>query len=165
MEAIHIDVPLIGQLPELPTGCEITAVTMMLNYKGCNVDKVTLANEMPRTEKKDPNLGYVGDPFTSEGWTIYPPALMNLVQKYAGSVVNLTGASNTDLEKHLLNHKPVVVLVSSLHGFTVHALTLTGFDQEYYFYNDPWTSEKDVKMKKDRFNEIWNGQSKRALSY
>ncbi|WP_245823049.1 C39 family peptidase [Lactobacillus terrae] len=32
-------VPLINQNPELPNGCEITAITMMLNYAGVNVDK------------------------------------------------------------------------------------------------------------------------------
>ncbi|MFD1851504.1 C39 family peptidase [Oceanobacillus bengalensis] len=161
MEKLLLDVPLISQLPELPTGCEITAVTMMLRYKGCNADKVTLANEMPRATK-DPNNGYVGDPFTPDGWTIYPSALIKLVEHYAGNAVDLTAA---DIEKQLTDEKPVVVWVSSMHGFTVHALTLTGFDKGHFYYNDPWTTEKDVKITKLAFHNIWNGQSRRAISY
>ncbi|WP_218775555.1 C39 family peptidase [Oceanobacillus senegalensis] len=161
---IQLNVPVIGQLPELPTGCEITAVTMMLQYKGVSVDKITLANEMPRASK-DPDLGYVGDPFTPDGWTIYPTALVELVKRYCGSSVNLTGTDGNELEKHLSNGKPIVVLVSPMHRFTVHAITITGYDEQFYFYNDPWTAKKDVKMKKEKFYQIWEKQNKRALTY
>lgn len=39
------DFPLIYQEPELPTGCEITSLTMVLNYYGYDVDKVTMAED------------------------------------------------------------------------------------------------------------------------
>ncbi|WP_396953695.1 C39 family peptidase [Neobacillus mesonae] len=159
-----LNVPLIEQRPELPTGCEITAVTMMLQYKGARVNKVSLAKQMPR-HSSNPNKGYVGNPFTKHGWTIYPPALMNLVKKYAGSSVNLTGKSNATIEKQLFNGKPIVVLVSPMHGFSIHALVLTGYDQNYYYYNDCWTGEKGAKISKKEFNRIWGNQSKRAISY
>ncbi|MBD8069098.1 C39 family peptidase [Bacillus sp. PS06] len=161
---VRLHVPLINQLPELPTGCEITAVTMMLHFEGAMVDKVALAKEMPKHDE-NPNEGYVGDPFTSEGWTIYPQALVDLVKKYLGRAIDLTGTTTDTLREHLANNKPVVVLVSSMHGFTVHALTLTGFDQEHFYFNDPWTGERDVQISSTDFEDIWNGQQKRALSY
>ncbi|WP_169802737.1 serine hydrolase [Neobacillus soli] len=164
ISGITLNVPLINQRPELPTGCEITAVTMMLQYKGVRVNKVTLANKMPR-HSSNPNLGYVGNPFTKRGWTIYPPALMGVVKKYAGSAKNLTGTSNANVEKQLLNNKPIVVLVSRMHGFSVHALTLTGFDKTNYYYNDCWSGEKNAKISKKEFNKLWSNQSKRAISY
>lgn len=34
----------LNQNPELPTGCEITSLTSVLNYYGCNVDKTTMAD-------------------------------------------------------------------------------------------------------------------------
>lgn len=71
--------PLIAQRPELPNGCEITAVTMMLQYAGANVDKMQMAREMPRSS--DPNYGYIGQPWDGTGITIFPPALMSLVEK------------------------------------------------------------------------------------
>ena len=72
MEQRILDVPAISQLPALPTGCEITAITMMLKFQGADVSKVQLAMEMPR-HSSDPDIGYVGNPFTKRGWTIYPP--------------------------------------------------------------------------------------------
>lgn len=39
------DFPLIYQEPELPTGCEITSLTMVLNYYGFDADKVVMAED------------------------------------------------------------------------------------------------------------------------
>ncbi len=165
INSIILNVPIISQLPELPTGCEITAVTMMLKYKDIkNINKIKLANEMPK-HIWNPNLGYVGNPYSRSGWTIYPPALIGLVKKYAGSAQNLTGTSNKNLENQLLKNKPIVIWGSPIHGFTVHALTLTGFDENYYYYNDPWTNKKDVKISKAKFNKLWGDQAKRAITY
>lgn len=159
-----LNVPIIEQRDfnnpqrDLVAGCEITAVTMMLQYAGAHVDKVQLANEMPRSD--DPNQGYVGDPY-GDGWTIYPSALMNLVRKYAGSSVNLTGQ---DVESQLIKNHPVVAWMT-MHGFSVHAITLTGFDANNIYYNDPWTGEKNASMGKRDFYSNWSTQAKRAISY
>ena len=40
------DVPFIKQLPELPRGCEVTSLAMLLQYKGVQVDKMQLASEI-----------------------------------------------------------------------------------------------------------------------
>lgn len=37
--------PILYQMPELPTGCEITALTMLLNYYGLPAEKVEMATE------------------------------------------------------------------------------------------------------------------------
>lgn len=144
---IKLNVPIIRQLPELATGCEITSVTMMVNYAGANESKIKLAMEMPK-HPWDPNRGFVGNSFTKNGWTIYPPALMEQVENYTGSAVNLTGVNNRSLERILVN-KPVVVWVSPMHGFTVHAIVLTGYDEHYFYYNDPWTGQKNAKIQKN----------------
>ena len=39
------DFPIIYQMPELPTGCEITALTMAVNYYGYPADKTVMASE------------------------------------------------------------------------------------------------------------------------
>lgn len=161
----YLDVPIISQRDpynpsrNLVSGCEITSVTMMLQYAGANVDKVQLAYEMPYSSF-DPNQGFVGNPF-GKGWTIYPPALMNLVRKYTGSAINLTGL---EIKRNLDDGKPVVVWMT-MHGFTVHAITLVGYDENYFYYNDPWTGEKNASMYWSDFYNNWSTQDRRAISY
>ncbi len=164
MVKVKLNVPLIKQMPELPTGCEITAVTMMLQYAGAKVNKINLAQEMPR-DKTDANKGFVGDPFSEEGNTIYPPALMNLVTKYAGNAVDLTNRSIDELKSYFeKNHHPIVAWVGDFDGFHIHALVLTGFTENVVYYNDCWTGEK-TKMPIKEFLSIWLIMGNRAISY
>ena len=159
---IILNVPIIRQMPELPTGCEITSVTMMLQYRGARVSKTQLANEMPRSS--NPDYGFVGNPYSSSGWTIYPPALMNLVRKYAGSAVNLAGGGIATLQNQIRRNRPVVVWVT-MHGFTIHALTVTGFDSTGIFYNDCWTGQKNARLSNSAFYSTWSTHARRAISY
>lgn len=154
-------VPLINQNPELPNGCEITAVTMMLQYAGANVDKMQLATEMPRSI--DPNYGYIGQPWDNTGITIFPSALMGLVEKYAGTAKNLTGKT-FDTIKYQINLGHPVVTWNTLHGFPYHALVVTGYDADNVYYNDCWTNQT-TQMDIDSFIANWNTQNRRAISY
>lgn len=154
-------VPLIAQRPELPNGCEITAVTMMLQYAGANVDKMQMAREMPRSS--DPNYGYIGQPWDGTGITIFPSALMNLVEKYAGTAKNLTG-QNFDAIKYQINIGHPVVTWNTLYGFPYHALVVTGYDSNYVYYNDCWT-DQTLQMGITQFINNWNTQNRRAISY
>ncbi|AYE38239.1 hypothetical protein D1B17_06175 [Companilactobacillus zhachilii] len=154
-------VPLIAQRPELPNGCEITAVTMMLQYAGANVNKMQLAREMPRSG--DPNYGYIGQPWDGTGITIFPNALMSLVEKYAGTAKDLTG-QGFDAIKYQINLGHPVVTWNTLHGFPYHALTVTGYDANYVYYNDCWTNQT-TQMGINQFINNWNTQKRRALSY
>lgn len=154
-------VPLIAQRPELPNGCEITAVTMMLQYAGAKVDKMQMAREMPRSS--NPNYGYIGQPWDGTGITIFPSALMNLVEKYAGSAKNLTG-QNFDAIKYQINIGHPVVTWNTLYGFPYHALVVTGYDKNYVYYNDCWT-DQSLQMGITQFVNNWNTQNRRAISY
>lgn len=160
----NLNVKVINQLPELPTGCEITAVTMMLQYKGAKVNKMKMAREMPRTSTLNGNLGFVGSPYSKAGWWIFPPALMKLVKKYAGSSVNMTGKSFTSIKKQINRNHPVVVWVANVDGFVNHALTVTGYDNSRVYFNDPWTGKKS-SMKISTFKKHWKDDKYRAISY
>lgn len=160
--AKKLNVPLIAQRPELPTGCEITAVTMMLRYQGSKVTKLSLTLEMPRSS--NPNKGFVGNPYSSYGWTVYPPALMKLVKKHAHSAVNLTGTSVATLKKQINRGHPVTLWVSGVDGFNTHALTMTGYSPTRIYYNDPWTNKK-TSMTTASFKKYWRRDGQRALSY
>lgn len=160
--AVFNNAEVISQLPELPTGCEITAVTMMLRYAGYNVNKIQLANEMPRSNNGD--YGFVGNPFSYSGWWIFPTGIAPVVRHYVGHADILTGASLQTIKNHLINGHLVVVWVANVNGFVNHALALTGFDSNNLFYNNPWTGRKESMTIGD-FYSHWNADRQRAISY
>jgi uncharacterized protein YvpB len=112
----------------------------------------------------DPDEGYVGDPYSTYGWTIYPAAFSQVVEDATGSFINLTGSSFDGLRKVLTQGKPVVCW-AALHGFATHSIVITGYDADYIYYNDPWTGEKDAALGIDDFINVWDALGFRALSY
>jgi len=154
--------PLIAQRPELPTGCEITATTMMLQFAGDNVTKMQLAKEMPRSN--DPNKGFVGSPYSPSGWYIYPKGLLPLVKKHLGSAKDLTGASLNTIKNYIRNNHLVVMYVGGVDGFSNHALTVTGYSKDRIYYNDPWT-DKRTSMSNNALTKHRKADAYRALSY
>ncbi len=167
-KSIILDVPALSQMPLLPSGCEVVAVAMMMSYAGFDVSPETLANEIP-FEQTNPDAGYIGNPFLSTGWA-YPAAFENVLNKYLQSYNNLTTATYQDIESQIRNSKPVVAWLSPLHGFGnngtgLHAVTVTGYDEENMYFNDPWTGKKNEKMSKAEFSLLLSNQNGRALTY
>ncbi len=119
-----LNVPLIKQNPELKYGCEVTSLTMVLKYAGFKVNKVQLANQMPKDYdylvksktgdiKKwgDPNEGFVGDVTgKSAGYAVFDKPLEKLMKKYLGSrTINLTGEAFPMFLGQIDKGKPVIV--------------------------------------------------------
>nr|WP_235807646.1 C39 family peptidase [Limosilactobacillus secaliphilus] len=159
---VYNNAEVICQLPELPTGCEITAVTMMLRYAGYNVNKIQLANEMPRSSNGD--YGFVGNPFSYSGWWIFPTGIAPVVNHYVGHSDILTGTSLQNIQQHLLNGHLVVTWMANMNGFVNHAIALTGYDANGFTYNNPWTGRKEA-MSYGEFYSHWNADRQRAISY
>lgn len=118
-------------MPELPTGCEITALTMALQYYGYEVDKTTMAAEYLPTVYPDFSYGedgtlygpdmqenFVGDPFSDWGYICGVPAILSAANDYlaeqGGShiAVDKTGASPESLYELVAENIPVVVWVT-----------------------------------------------------
>lgn len=161
---IVLDVPKILQRPSLPTGCEIVSTTMMLAYNEVDISAADLAKEIPYDDN-DPSIGYVGNPFSTDGWTIYPEALISPLYKYLPTVQILKENDISQIKEQLAKEKPVVVWLSGMHGFTVHSDIISGFDQTGLSYNDPWTGEKNARISNSEFLKMWENQDYRALSY
>lgn len=118
-----LDVPVFEQFPELPAGCEITSLTMLLQYYGVNKTKMELVAEMPRDSTPaslnadgspgywgNPNIGFVGDVTRKErGFGIYHAGLFPLLKKYVPSAVDLTGENFQLYEKQIASGIPVIV--------------------------------------------------------
>lgn len=160
--AVYNDAEVISQLPELPTGCEITAVTMMLRYAGYDVNKVQLANIMPRSNNGD--YGFVGNTFSPSGWWIFPTGIAPVVDRFVGHHEIMTGASMQRIQDKLKQGHLVVAWVANVNGFVNHALALTGYDASRLFYNNPWTGRKE-SMTYGEFYQHWNADKQRAISY
>ena len=161
---VHLDVPLISQLPELPTGCEIVSATMLLAYAGITVDKMDLAAEIPYDEE-DPSLGFVGDPESWEGWTIYPEALAPALRQYLPSAAPLTEGDPNEIFAKLAEGHPVVVWLGGIYGLIEHCVILTGYDADGFLYNDPLTEEKEARLDYAAFLQMWQDLGSMALSY
>ena len=159
-DAIRIEVlldvaPLNQRALGLPTGCEAVALAMMINFQlGEEIDIHDLVAEIPRS--RDPHFGFRGDPYTPNGFTVYPFALMEVTEKYLGSAINMTGSTIEDLRIQLNANRPVVVWIVGM-GFNVHALTLTGYNEIGFFYNDPWRGSKDTFITYETFYTMWTG--------
>ena len=120
-----LNVPLINQYPELPRGCEVTSLTMLLRYNNINVSKMILAQEIKkdstaysRDEKGriyygNPYDGFVGDMYNinNNGYGVYHGPIAELAEKYAGDqVIDLTGIEFEEMMYFLKLGNPIWVI-------------------------------------------------------
>lgn len=126
-ESVLLDIPVISQLPELPRGCEVTSLAMLLQNAGVNVDKMELGQRIEKDptpyQMKDgqvffghPNVGFVGDMYNIDnpGYGVYHKPIKELADKYLPErVVDLTGSHFSELEKSLSNGFPVWIIINS----------------------------------------------------
>ncbi|KAB3531166.1 hypothetical protein F8153_05720 [Alkaliphilus serpentinus] len=124
---VNFEVPLIQQYPQLPRGCEVTSLAMLLQYAGIDVDKMTLAREIlkdPTPFKRingktyfgNPNDGFVGDMYSlkNPGYGVYHGPILKLLEEYMpGQTVNLTGRSFGDLLYFVNKEIPVWVITNT----------------------------------------------------
>lgn len=130
-QEICLNVPLIMQLPELPRGCEVTSLAMIMNYAGINIDKMTLAKEVKkestpykeengRIKAGNPYEGFVGDMYDKNnfGYGVYHGPIAELAEQYCGDkVVDLTG----------LNFEEVIYILGK--GYPIWIITNTTYNQ------------------------------------
>lgn len=123
-----ISVPVVMQEPALPTGCEITSLTAMLNYYGEPVTKeemardflkkVPLRTEDGKVRGPDPQDAFIGDPTTPTGIYVFPQAVVDSAEKYALSVdkefvtSDLSGSTSLEIEKYIASGVPVLMWIT-----------------------------------------------------
>jgi uncharacterized protein YvpB len=160
----RLDVPYISQLPDMPSGCEVVSVTMMLNHAGIAVSKEELAAGLPYAG--DPAQGFTGDLYSAGGYglggIVWPSALLGLVEGYQGSAVDLTGEPWEMVRGFIDAGRPVCVWFSD--GGLDHTVLLTGYSDSVVWVNDP-LAEKDVELGLNTFLGLWGQNGYRALSY
>lgn len=198
-QTVLIDAPVINQLPELPRGCEVTSLAMLLQYAGVSVDKMTLASEIKKdpnpykvSDRKiyfgHPNDGFVGSMYTKEdpGLGVYHKPIKELAERYLPrQIEDLTGSPFTELKIHLSDKRPVWVITNTSYKelplsefqtwhtpsgvinitYKEHSVLLTGFDEDYVYFNDPLTGEKNKKAPIMDFEQSWVQMGSQAITY
>lgn len=196
---VLLDAPIIGQMPELPRGCEVTSLSMLLQYAGVGTDKLTLAREVKKNPAEykladgniyfgNPNEGFVGNmyTYTEPGLGVYHKPIAELAERYLpGKIKDITGAEFSELKTHLSDGRPVWVIINTLYKridesyfqtwYTPsgkvkvttkeHSVLVTGYDQEYVFFNDPLTGEKNRKAPMHDFEQAWVQMGKQAITF
>lgn len=154
----------ICQYPELPTGCEVTSLTMVLNYYGINADKCNISDnflEKGDVGSVDFNVAFVGDPRDASSYGCYAPVIVNAANLYLEynqsklNAKNITGTELEDLFPYIDSEKPVIiwgtqdcseghysvtwnVAGEDLTWFTPeHCMVLVGYDDVNVWVADP----------------------------
>lgn len=92
----------ICQNPELPSGCESVALTILLNYYGFKLDKTTIADNYLIFSDDNFVMGFKGDPHASSGGGAYAPSMANTANRFLiqqGSSLRAIDISGTELEE------------------------------------------------------------------
>lgn len=165
-------VPLIKQYPQLPTGCEATALTMVLNYHSVEVSKQEVANRLPKATlpyynkgiKKGahPNEGFIGNPYSSSSYGVYAEPILEVIESYLpGRSQDLRGKTLEELLDIVNEGRPVMIWatinmakVSYTQSWYLengelfwwpnneHALVIVGYDEKWVYVNDPYSGKK-----------------------
>ena len=126
-DSTKISVKQIFQMPDLPRGCEVVSLLMLLDHAGFYVDKVEIVDKLrknPNTYKEDseqiffghPNNGFVGDIYTFQnpGLGVYHWPIYEVAEKYLEkNIINMTGVNFDDLLYHIDMGYPIWVLVNA----------------------------------------------------
>lgn len=133
------------QEPELPTGCEVTALAEVLNYLGFDIDKVELCdNFMPVDYEGAVNMyyAYIGDPKSNNGFGCYAPVIVKTAYEYFESVdspcyaVDITGTDFKYLLFQITQDRPVIVWTTMGQRETYPNYKWTAGNGEDMVFND-----------------------------
>lgn len=120
---VKIPVQFLAQNPELPTGCEITSLTTVLNYYGYNVSKTEMSDEyLDKTVDKIGNFWevFVGNP-RKNGFGCYAKPIVNAANRYLATqnsrykAVDYSGTEFEDLLGLVEKGTPVIIW-STMYG-------------------------------------------------
>lgn len=194
---VELDAPLVEQLPELPRGCEVTSLCMLLAYHDIHADKSILAEEVKRNpatfERKDgkvyfgnPHNGFVGDmyAFDTPGLGVYHKPIAELAKEYAENktVLDFTGEDFDSIKEQLSMERPVWVIINSHYQklpdsqfqtwhtedgpieitYRQHSVLVTGYDDEYVYFNDPLNYHHKADIK--HFEDAWIQMGQQAIT-
>lgn len=186
----NLSVTPILQNPELPTGCEITSLTTVLNYYGFSVDKLFMAENYLKTGDigiTNPDIAFVGTPFSEYSFGCFSNVIKESATNYLGdnnsalSVIDLNGYDFYEFKKYILDGHPIIFWATielrepyvscswNIDNQEIdwlaneHCMVLIGFNNENsnYIVSDPL--QGIVEYPEDLLIERYNQMGKQAL--
>lgn len=181
------EVPELLQNPELPTGCESVALTIVLKSLGFDLDKTTIADDY-LIHGKNFAVSFVGNPRSSNGSGIFPPGLVKTANAYLAaqdSSLRAEDVSGTDFDSltdYIDQGIPVLVWTTmymdpvKFSGNTAaynghvyrwyrseHCVVLCGYDREKGTITVSDPLEGRVERNWDAFSEIYDEAGQYAV--
>ncbi len=176
---VQLPVSNIMQNPDLPNGCEVTSLTIVMNYKGYAVDKCDMSdNYLPKWGdlSGDPEYYYLREP-RSNGFYCYATAICTTIDNYNNAnetsieYANLTGSDVSALYEQIDNGNPCVVwgtlrwnnpvkYSNGLYG-NLHCMVLSGYTDTTVTITDPIYG--DTVIDRAKFERVWAAMGSRAV--
>jgi uncharacterized protein YvpB len=136
----------------------------------------------------NPNAGFVGSmySFNESGYGVYHEPIAELAENYLpGKIKDITNSDFDELKIYLSDGRPIWVIANTMYKklddplFQTwdtptgqvkitnkeHSVLLTGYDQQYIYFNDPLTGEKNKKAPITDFKESWVQMGSQAITY
>lgn len=186
-----LNVPLENQLPDLPNGCEVTSLSMLMNYYDIKVTKNELAENIAHVDsftdngkyRGNPNQGFVGHMgIANAGWCVYNQPLYNVARKYTNHIVNATGDSFLQVLKLVSSGHPVLIITTTTFNRvnnmqtwqtnsgrvkvtpSSHACVITGYNKakKIVYLNNPY-GIKNQAVNWANLEKSYNQQGRQAL--
>ena len=186
-----LDVPLENQMPDLPNGCEVTSLSMLMNYYGIKVNKNELAENIQHVDfftdggkyRGNPNQGFVGHmSIANAGWCVYNGPLYNDARKYTTHIENITGSDFLSLLKLVSTGHPVLIITTTTFNRvndmqtwdtntgkvnvtpSSHACVITGYSKpkKVVYVNNPY-GYKNQPVNWKNLQASYNQQGRQAL--
>lgn len=186
-----LNVPLENQMPDLPNGCEVTSLSMLMNYYGIKVSKNELAETIQHVDsftdggkyRGNPHQGFVGHmTIANAGWCVYNEPLYNVARKYTSHIENITGSDFLSLLKLVSNGHPVMIITTTTFNKvnnmqtwdtntgkvnvtpSSHACVITGYSKpkKVVYVNNPY-GYKNQPVNWKNLQASYNQQGRQAL--
>ena len=186
-----LNVPLENQMPDLPNGCEVTSLSMLMNYYGIKVSKNELAETIQHVDsftdggkyRGNPHQGFVGHmTIANAGWCVYNEPLYNVARKYTSHIENITGSDFLSLLKLVSNGHPVIIITTTTFNKvnnmqtwdtntgkvnvtpSSHACVITGYSKpkKVVYVNNPY-GYKNQPVNWKNLQASYNQQGRQAL--
>ena len=166
-EEQRLNVPLENQLPDLPNGCEVTSLSMLLNYYDIKVNKYDLADNIAHVDsftdngkyRGNPNQGFVGHmSVANAGWCVYHGPLFDAARKYTSHIEDASGSNFLAILKLISDGHPVLIITTTTFNHvnnmqtwetntgkvnvtpSSHACVITGYNKQkkLVYVNNPY---------------------------